>query len=66
MYRPGGLAEWDGLPPGIQRLSPATRDARLYGGGAALEAAVTQRWGGPLLARAPELPTAANSRKVGA
>ena len=57
---PSGLADEDGLPTGIQILAPATRDERLYGVGAALEAALVQRWGGPLLARAPELPTGAN------
>jgi len=52
---PSGLAPEDGLPTGIQFLAPATEDARLYNVGAALEAMLEERWGGPLLARAPEL-----------
>jgi len=59
MSLPSGLADEDGLPTGIQILAPATRDERLYGVGAALEAALTQCWGGPLLAKAPELSTTA-------
>jgi aspartyl-tRNA(Asn)/glutamyl-tRNA(Gln) amidotransferase subunit A len=55
---PSGLADEDGLPTGIQILAPATKDERLYGVGAALEAALVRRWGGPLLAKAPELTTA--------
>jgi len=57
MSLPSGLADEDGLPTGIQILAPATKDERLYGVGAALEAALTKRWGGPLLAKAPKLPT---------
>jgi aspartyl-tRNA(Asn)/glutamyl-tRNA(Gln) amidotransferase subunit A len=56
---PSGLADEDGLPTGIQILAPATRDERLYGVGAALETALVHRWGGPLLGKAPELPTGA-------
>ncbi|MGH3494525.1 MAG: Asp-tRNA(Asn)/Glu-tRNA(Gln) amidotransferase subunit GatA [Sciscionella sp.] len=52
---PSGLADEDGLPAGIQLLAPALQDARLYRVGAALEALLVDRWGGPLLARAPEL-----------
>ncbi|MGB3828917.1 MAG: Asp-tRNA(Asn)/Glu-tRNA(Gln) amidotransferase subunit GatA [Ornithinimicrobium sp.] len=52
---PCGLADEDGLPVGIQVLAPATQDDRMYGVGAALEAALTQSWGGPLLDRAPHL-----------
>ena len=45
------------------RSSPRPpRDERLYGVGAALEAMLTERWGGPLLARAPELRTATEVR----
>ena len=55
MSLPSGLAEEDGLPCGIQVLAPATRDDRLYAVGAALEAALVGRWGGPLLAKAPVL-----------
>ena len=41
MSLPSGLADEDGLPTGIQILAPATRDERLYGVGAALEAMLT-------------------------
>ena len=64
MSLPSGLAPEDGLPTGIQILAPATKDERLYGVGAALEAALTQRWGGPLLAKAPELTTTATERST--
>jgi aspartyl-tRNA(Asn)/glutamyl-tRNA(Gln) amidotransferase subunit A len=52
---PSGVAEDDGLPVGIQFLAPAREDARLYRVGAALEAALVDSWGGPLLDRAPAL-----------
>ncbi|WP_029145029.1 Asp-tRNA(Asn)/Glu-tRNA(Gln) amidotransferase subunit GatA [Microbacterium luticocti] len=52
---PSGLASDDGLPVGIQFLAPAREDARLYRVGAALEAALVDSWGGPLLGRAPVL-----------
>jgi aspartyl-tRNA(Asn)/glutamyl-tRNA(Gln) amidotransferase subunit A len=55
MSLPSGLADEDGLPTGIQILAPATKDERLYGVGAALEKMLVDRWGGPLLAKAPEL-----------
>jgi aspartyl-tRNA(Asn)/glutamyl-tRNA(Gln) amidotransferase subunit A len=55
---PSGLADEDGLPAGIQLLAPATADERLYSVGAALEALLLQRWGGPILDRAPELEVA--------
>ncbi|WP_106817076.1 Asp-tRNA(Asn)/Glu-tRNA(Gln) amidotransferase subunit GatA [Janibacter massiliensis] len=55
MSLPSGLADEDGLPAGIQILAPAMKDERLYTVGAALERALTDRWGGPLLDRAPEL-----------
>ena len=55
MSLPVGLAQEDGLPVGVQLLAPATCDDRLYGVGAALEALLHYRWGGPLLDRAPEL-----------
>ena len=51
---PSGLAE-DGLPAGIQFLAPARADERLYQVGGALEALLEDSWGGPLLAKAPEL-----------
>ena len=53
---PNGLA--DGLPVGFQVLAPAKADDRLYRVGAALEALLEKGWGGPLLARAPELEVA--------
>ena len=52
---PSGLADEDGLPAGFQILAPALADDRLYRVGAALETLLTTRWGGPLLAQAPEL-----------
>jgi aspartyl-tRNA(Asn)/glutamyl-tRNA(Gln) amidotransferase subunit A len=45
---PSGLADEDGLPTGVQVLAPATADDRVYLVGAALEALLTRRWGGPL------------------
>ncbi len=59
---PSGLAEEDGLPVGIQFLAPAREDARLYRVGAALEAALLDSWGAPLLSRAPQLGTAGGTR----
>ncbi|MFD6142632.1 Asp-tRNA(Asn)/Glu-tRNA(Gln) amidotransferase subunit GatA [Promicromonospora sp. NPDC060271] len=56
MSLPNGLSD-DGLPVGFQILAPAKADDRLYRVGAALEAALESRWGGPLLAKAPELKT---------
>ena len=49
---PSGLADEDGLPAGIQILAPAMADDRLYRVGAALEAMLHERWGGPLQAPA--------------
>ena len=57
MSLPSGLSD-DGLPVGFQILAPARADDRLYRVGAALEAMLESRWGGPLLSRAPELPIA--------
>ncbi len=54
---PSGLADEDGLPAGFQILAPALADDRLYRVGAALETALFDKWGGPLLDRAPELRT---------
>jgi aspartyl-tRNA(Asn)/glutamyl-tRNA(Gln) amidotransferase subunit A len=45
---PSGVSDEDGLPTGIQFLAPVLEDARLYRVGAALEAALTQAWGGPI------------------
>ena len=52
---PVGLAPEDGLPVGLQVMAPPLADDRLYRVGAALERALEKRWGGPLLAQAPEL-----------
>ncbi|WP_460713337.1 Asp-tRNA(Asn)/Glu-tRNA(Gln) amidotransferase subunit GatA [Nocardioides dilutus] len=52
---PSGLADEDGLPAGFQVLAPALADDRCYRVGAALEAMLLDRWGGPLLDRAPAL-----------
>ncbi|PVG81396.1 Asp-tRNA(Asn)/Glu-tRNA(Gln) amidotransferase GatCAB subunit A [Nocardioides gansuensis] len=52
---PSGLADEDGLPAGFQVLAPAMADDRLYRVGAALEALLEKKWGGPLLAQAPVL-----------
>ncbi|HET8601454.1 MAG TPA: Asp-tRNA(Asn)/Glu-tRNA(Gln) amidotransferase subunit GatA [Segeticoccus sp.] len=57
MSLPSGLADEDGLPAGLQVLAPATKDERLYAVGSALERLLTERWGGPLWARMPELAT---------
>ncbi|MEP6666359.1 MAG: Asp-tRNA(Asn)/Glu-tRNA(Gln) amidotransferase subunit GatA [Nocardioidaceae bacterium] len=59
MSVPSGLADEDGLPTGIQILAPALEDARLYRVGAVLESLLRERWGGPLLDRAPELEVSA-------
>jgi aspartyl-tRNA(Asn)/glutamyl-tRNA(Gln) amidotransferase subunit A len=52
---PCGLAPEDGLPVGLHVMAPVLRDDRLYRVGAAVEAALVERWGGPLLARVPAL-----------
>jgi aspartyl-tRNA(Asn)/glutamyl-tRNA(Gln) amidotransferase subunit A len=52
---PAGLAPEDGLPVGLQVMAPALADDRLYRVGAALEAALLDRWGAPLLDSAPPL-----------
>jgi aspartyl-tRNA(Asn)/glutamyl-tRNA(Gln) amidotransferase subunit A len=52
---PCGLADEDGLPVGIGVMAPALCDDRLYRVGAAVEAALSQQWGGPLAALVPPL-----------
>ena len=52
---PVGLAPEDGLPVGLQVMAPPLADDRLYRVGAALERALQEQWGGPLLDRAPDL-----------
>ncbi|KQN98774.1 glutamyl-tRNA amidotransferase [Arthrobacter sp. Leaf234] len=59
---PGGLADEDGLPVGIQLLAPARQDARLYRVGAVLEALLEETWGGPLLAKAPAITESAGGK----
>jgi aspartyl-tRNA(Asn)/glutamyl-tRNA(Gln) amidotransferase subunit A len=49
---PSGLAEEDGLPVGVQILAPAMADDRVYRVGAALESALLEQWGAPLLDQA--------------
>ncbi|HWU20748.1 MAG TPA: amidase family protein, partial [Nocardioides sp.] len=46
---PSGVSSQDGLPTGIQFLAPVLEDARLYRVGAALEAALQEQWGGPIV-----------------
>jgi len=55
---PCGLAPEDGLPVGLQIMAPALADDRTYRVAAAVEAALQQRWGGPLLSQAPSLSEA--------
>jgi aspartyl-tRNA(Asn)/glutamyl-tRNA(Gln) amidotransferase subunit A len=55
MSLPCGLSPDDGLPVGFQIIAPALADDRLYRVGAALEAALVDRWGHPLLEEAPSL-----------
>jgi aspartyl-tRNA(Asn)/glutamyl-tRNA(Gln) amidotransferase subunit A len=59
---PSGLSD-DGLPVGFQVLAPARADDRLYRVGAALETLLEASWGGPLLDRAPDLPTTEGSAR---
>ncbi|MUL42701.1 Asp-tRNA(Asn)/Glu-tRNA(Gln) amidotransferase subunit GatA [Streptomonospora sp. PA3] len=47
---PCGLAPEDGLPVGLQIMAPVLADDRTYRVGAAVEAALNERQGGPLLA----------------
>jgi aspartyl-tRNA(Asn)/glutamyl-tRNA(Gln) amidotransferase subunit A len=53
---PCGLADEDGLPVGLQVMAPAMADDRLYRVAAAAEAALTARWGQPILSGAKGLP----------
>ncbi|HYN75055.1 MAG TPA: Asp-tRNA(Asn)/Glu-tRNA(Gln) amidotransferase subunit GatA, partial [Candidatus Limnocylindria bacterium] len=55
MSIPVGLAPEDGLPVGLQIMAPALADDRLYRVGGALEAALLDRWGHPILDDAPAL-----------
>ncbi len=49
---PCGLAHENGLPSGLQVMAPPLADDRLYRVAAAVEAALVDRWGHPLLAEA--------------
>ena len=55
MSLPVGLAPEDGLPVGLQIMSPPMADDRLYNVGAALEEALVDRWGHLLIEEAPDL-----------
>jgi aspartyl-tRNA(Asn)/glutamyl-tRNA(Gln) amidotransferase subunit A len=55
MSLPIGLAPEDGLPVGLQIMAPPMGDDRLYRAGAALEAALVDRWGHLLIEEAPAL-----------
>ncbi|HEV2640440.1 MAG TPA: Asp-tRNA(Asn)/Glu-tRNA(Gln) amidotransferase subunit GatA [Actinocrinis sp.] len=55
MSLPCGLAPEDGLPVGFQILAPAMADERLYRVGAALEGALWDKWGHPILEEIPAL-----------
>ena len=54
MSLPAGLGDND-LPVGVQLMAPVQADDRVYRVGAALESALLERWGGPLLGRRPGL-----------
>ena len=53
MSLPIGLAPEDGLPVGLQIMAPVLADDRLYNVGAAVEAALAEQWGRPILEEAP-------------
>ena len=55
---PCGLAPEDGLPVGLQIMAPVLADDRLYRVGAAIEGALDQRRGHPLLAEASGIDNA--------
>jgi aspartyl-tRNA(Asn)/glutamyl-tRNA(Gln) amidotransferase subunit A len=55
MSVPCGLAPEDGLPVGLQIMAPTLADERVYRVGAAVEAALGDAWGHPLLEEAPSL-----------
>lgn len=62
MSVPVGLSPDDGLPVGLQIMAPALADDRLYRVGAALENALAQRWGAPLLDTLATGPAGAHLR----
>ncbi|PPK64295.1 Asp-tRNA(Asn)/Glu-tRNA(Gln) amidotransferase subunit GatA [Actinokineospora auranticolor] len=55
---PCGLSDDDGLPVGLQIMSPALQDHRGYRVAAAYEVARNAAQGGPLITRVPELEVA--------
>jgi aspartyl-tRNA(Asn)/glutamyl-tRNA(Gln) amidotransferase subunit A len=55
MSLPIGLAPEDNLPVGIQIMAPARADERMYAVGGALEAALLEQWGAPILSKAVAL-----------
>ena len=55
MSLPIGLAPEDTLPVGMQVIAPAMADERLYNVGAAVERALTEKWGGYLIEQIPNL-----------
>ncbi|GAA1444942.1 Asp-tRNA(Asn)/Glu-tRNA(Gln) amidotransferase subunit GatA [Mycobacterium cookii] len=61
---PSGLVDEEPLPAGFQVLAPALADDRVYRVGAALEKLLTDKWGGPLLDRAPALDTLPETKEV--
>ncbi len=52
---PIGLADEDDMPVGLQVMAPVMADDRCYRVGGALEEALADRWGGPLMERIPSL-----------
>lgn len=52
---PIGLSPENGMPVGLQVIAPVLKDDLCYQLGGALEAALTDRWGGLLLKQAPDL-----------
>lgn len=54
MSVPAGLGD-NNLPVGLQIIAPQMADDRMYRVGAALETALQERWGAPLLAQIPAL-----------
>lgn len=43
------------MPVGMQVMAPIMADDRIYRVGAALERLLHEKWGAPLLAKAPEV-----------
>jgi aspartyl-tRNA(Asn)/glutamyl-tRNA(Gln) amidotransferase subunit A len=62
---PCGLAPDDGLPVGLQIMAPVLADDRMYRVGAAVEAALDERRGHPLLDEANGLGEAGPGEEAG-